>query len=136
MHTGLEYPIKYKLKNALEVFVRIKYTENYCISNYGRCVNNLNRKDKNTYYEHKYGKFHYTIYEIKKQIVSFPKPPNKKGRRKKEKLNGIDEPKKFVKWYLEQCGFRRISARRFRFHQYPLSNILVSGKLRTRAGQC
>lgn len=60
----IEFPIKYKLKNAFEVFVRVKDTENYWISNYGRCVNNLNRKDKNTFYEHKQGNVHYTIYEI------------------------------------------------------------------------
>ena len=30
----VEYPIKYKLKNAFEVFVRIDGTENYWISNY------------------------------------------------------------------------------------------------------
>lgn len=62
----VEYPIKYKLKNAFEVFVRVDGTENYWISNYGRCVNNLNRKDKNTFYKHKEGKCHYTIFEIMK----------------------------------------------------------------------
>ena len=62
----VEYPIKYKLKNAFEVFVRVEGTENYWISNYGRCVNNLNRKDKNTFYLHKEGKCHYTIFEVEK----------------------------------------------------------------------
>ncbi len=62
----VEYPIKYKLKNAFEVFIRVDGTENYWISNYGRCVNNLNRKDKNTFYAHKEGKCHYTVYEIDK----------------------------------------------------------------------
>ena len=62
----VEYPIKYKLKNAFEVFVRVEGTENYWISNYGRCVNNLNHKDKNTFYAHKEGKCHYTIFEIDK----------------------------------------------------------------------
>lgn len=62
----VEYPIKYKLKNAFEVFVRVEGTENYWISNYGRCVNNLNRKDKNTFYKHKEGKCHYTIFEVDK----------------------------------------------------------------------
>ena len=62
----VEYPIKYKLKNAFEVFVRVEGTKNYWISNYGRCVNNLNHKDKNTFYKHKEGKCHYTIYEIDK----------------------------------------------------------------------
>lgn len=51
----VEYPIKYKLKNAFEVFVRVEGTENYWISNYGRCVNNLNYKDKNRFYLHKKG---------------------------------------------------------------------------------
>lgn len=62
----VEYPIKYCLKNAFEVFVRVDGTENYWISNYGRCVNNLNHKDKNTFYEHKQGNVHYTIYEIER----------------------------------------------------------------------
>ena len=62
----VEYPIKYKLKNAFEVFVRVEGTENYWISNYGRCVNNLNHKDKNTFFKHKEGKCHYTIFEIDK----------------------------------------------------------------------
>ena len=71
----VEYPIKYKLKNAFEVFVRVDGTENYWISNYGRCVNNLNRKDKNTFYEHKQGKCHYTVFEIERYSVK-----NKKGK--------------------------------------------------------
>lgn len=62
----IEYPIKYKLKNAFEVFVRVDGTENYWISNYGRCVNNLNRKNKTTFFKHKEGKCHYTIFEIDK----------------------------------------------------------------------
>ena len=65
----VEYPIKYRLKNAFEVFVRVDGTENYWISNYGRCVNNLNHKDKNTFYEHKQGKCHYTIFEIEHHPV-------------------------------------------------------------------
>ena len=71
----VEYPIKYKLKNAFEVFVRVDGTENYWISNYGRCVNNLNHKDKNIFYEHKQGKCHYTVFEIERYQVK-----NKKGR--------------------------------------------------------
>lgn len=71
----VEYPIKYKLKNAFEVFVRVDGTENYWISNYGRCVNNylsnkLSKKPKpnggGKFYEHKQGKCHYTIFEIEK----------------------------------------------------------------------
>lgn len=69
----VEYPIKYKLKNAFEVFVRVDGTENYWISNYGRCVNNylskkLSKNKTNDYkfYEHKQGKCHYTIFEIEK----------------------------------------------------------------------
>lgn len=70
----VEYPIKYKLKNAFEVFVRVDSTENYWISNYGRCVNNYlsvkNSKKNNPngykFYEHKQGKCHYTIFEIEK----------------------------------------------------------------------
>lgn len=71
----VEYPIKYKLKNAFEVFVRVEGTENYWISNYGRCVNNLNHKDKNTFYKHKEGKCHYTVFEIERYPVK-----NKKGK--------------------------------------------------------
>lgn len=71
----VEFPIKYKLKNAFEVFVRVKDTENYWISNYGRCVNNLNRKDKNTFYEHKQGNVHYTIYEIIRCPVMHKRKP-------------------------------------------------------------
>ena len=59
----VEYPIKYKLKNAFEVFVRVDGTENYWISNYGRCVNNYRRKG---FYKHKEGKCHYTIFDIEK----------------------------------------------------------------------
>lgn len=66
----VEHPIKYKLKNAFEVFVRVDGTENYWISNYGRCVNNLNHKDKNTFFKHKEGKCHYTIFEIERHIIS------------------------------------------------------------------
>ena len=70
----VEFPIKYKLKNAFEVFVRVDDTENYWISNYGRCVNNYlsvkNSKKDNPngykFYEHKQGKCHYTIFEIEK----------------------------------------------------------------------
>lgn len=59
----VEYPIKYKLKNAFEVFVRVDGTENYWISNYGRCVNN--RQCKNGKFRlQKEGKVHYTIFEI------------------------------------------------------------------------
>lgn len=59
----VEYSIKYKLKNAFEVFVRVDGTENYWISNYGRCVNNYRRKG---FYKHKEGKCHYTIFDIEK----------------------------------------------------------------------
>lgn len=63
----VEYPINYKLKNAFEVFIRVEDTENYWISNYGRTVNNLNHKGKKTFYAHKEGKCHLTIYEIDKR---------------------------------------------------------------------
>lgn len=69
----VEYPIKYKLKNAFEVFVRVDGTENYWISNYGRCVNNHHAE--NTFYKHKEGKCHYTIYEIEYDPVK-----NKRGQ--------------------------------------------------------
>lgn len=66
----VEHPIKFKLKNAFEVFVRVDGTENYWISNYGRTVNNLNHKDKNTFYIHKEGKCHITVFEIERYISS------------------------------------------------------------------
>lgn len=70
----VEFPIKYKPKNAFEVFVRVDGTENYWISNYGRCVNNYlsvknSKKDNPNGYKfhlHKEGKCHYTIFEIMK----------------------------------------------------------------------
>lgn len=71
----VEYPINYKLKNAYEVFIRVDNTENYWISNYGRTVNNLNHKDKKTFYEHKQGKCHITVFEIERYSVK-----NKKGQ--------------------------------------------------------
>lgn len=64
----VEHPIKYKLKNAFEVFVRVGDTENYWISNYGRCVNNLNCKKKDKFYEHKQGKCHYTVLKLKDKL--------------------------------------------------------------------
>ena len=76
----VEYPIKVALKNAFEVFVRVKDTENYWISNYARCVNNLNHKDKNTFYMHKQGNVHLTVFEIERyeRIIT-------RGKRKGEK---------------------------------------------------
>lgn len=64
----VEFPIPIRVNSAFEVFVRVRYTENYWISNYGRCVNNLNRKDKNTFYQHKTGNAHITLYEIERYI--------------------------------------------------------------------
>ena len=90
---AVKYPIKCKLKNAFEVFVKVKHTENYWISNYGRCVNNANRKDKTTFYEHKQGKCHYSIFEMEKSIVSYPARLLKSGKlkvdRKKQKFEKI-----------------------------------------------
>lgn len=89
----VQYPIKYKLKNAFEVFVRVDGTDNYWISNYGRCVNNLNHKDKNTFYRHKEGNCHYTIYDVEKTIVSFPVKMQKNGKEKidktKKRIDGV-----------------------------------------------
>lgn len=97
----VEHPIKYKLKNVFEVFVRVNDTENYWISNYGRCVNNLNCTRK--YYEHKEGKCHYTVFEIERYIVSYPikskcktKRPDK-SREKVEKIFQINTP-------VEECN--------------------------------
>ena len=92
----VEYPIKYKLRNAFEVFIRVDGTDSYWISNYGRCVNNLNHKDKNTFYRHKEGNCHYTIYEIEKTIVSFPVKKQKNGREK------IDKTKKRIEKVLSR----------------------------------
>lgn len=79
----VEFPVKYKLQNAFEVFVRVKGSENYWISNYGRCINNLMHKDKMKFYEHKQGDVHYTIFEITRKEV--PKR-TKKGRKKEYKI--------------------------------------------------
>lgn len=81
----VEYPINYKLKNAFEVFVRVDGTENYWISNYGRTVNNLNHKDKNTFYAHKEGKCHLTVFEIEKYITSCPLKNGKEVKGKNNK---------------------------------------------------
>lgn len=81
----VQYPIKYKLKNAFEVFVRVDGTDNYWISNYGRCVNNLKHEDKSTFYRHKEGNCHYTIYDVEKTIVSFPVKMQKNGKEKIDK---------------------------------------------------
>ena len=45
----VEHPIKYRIKNAFEVFVQVKDTNDYWVSNYGRCVSNSGRK-KDDYY--------------------------------------------------------------------------------------
>lgn len=89
----VEHPIKYKLKNAFEVFVQVSYTENYWISNYGRCVNNLNHKNKNTFYSHKEGKCHYTVYEVEKILLSFPMSKQKNG---KQRINKDKEKIEFM----------------------------------------
>lgn len=75
----VEYPVKYKLTSAFEVFVRVNNTDNYWISNYGRLINNLMHKDKSKFYEHRSGNHHNTIFEIEKRIISFP-TSNKKGK--------------------------------------------------------
>ncbi len=78
----VEYPIRYKLKNAFEVFVRVDGTENYWISNYGRCVNNLNRKDKGTFFKHKEGKCNCTVFETEYYITSCLMKKQRNGKRK------------------------------------------------------
>ena len=71
----VEYPIKYPLINAFEVFDRVDGTENYWVSNYGRCVNNHRSEDDKRFYEHKQGKCHYTIYGIERYPIK-----NRSGR--------------------------------------------------------
>ena len=95
----VEYPIKYRLKNAFEVFVRVDGTENYWISNYGRCVNNLNRKDKSTFFKHKEGNCHYTLFEVEYYILSYHARKLKKGgvkvnyaKKKTEEVFGLNTP--------------------------------------------
>lgn len=88
----VEYSVKYKLKNAFEVFVRVKGTENYWISNYGRCINNLNRKNKTTFYEHKQGD-HYTIFEIERAEVFITQKGKPTKRRTKYTKTKIVESK-------------------------------------------
>lgn len=100
----VEHPIKYKLINAFEVFVRVKYTENYWISNYGRLVNNLHRKDKTTFYEHKHGKRHYTVYWIEKFIVSFALKKSKNGQKRIDKTKKRSELVLDINLSEEECN--------------------------------
>lgn len=79
----MEHPIKVPLKNAFEVFVRVKDTENYWISNYGRCVNNHRTLGK--FYEHKQGNVHLTVFEVEHYERTI-----KKGKRKGEKIAEIN----------------------------------------------
>lgn len=94
----VEYPIKYKLKNAFEVFVCIDGAENYWISNYGRCVNNLNHKDKNTFYEHKQGKCHYTIFEVEwiEKPVKYKGKPTRKTKVEESRYKRDTTPEDLV----------------------------------------
>ncbi len=113
----VEYPIKYKLKNAFEVFVRVDGTENYWISNYGRCVNNLKQKDKTKFFKHKEGKCHYTIFEIERHIISTSMKKVERTDRvfrtdKTEEeciaiLNQLQNENKFRKYRLETMRYRR-----------------------------
>lgn len=61
-------PVKYKLKNAFEVFVESEVAEHYWISNYGRCINDIRHKDKSKFFEHRTKTGHITpvknFYEI------------------------------------------------------------------------
>ena len=98
----VEYPVKYKLKNAFEVFVRVKDTENYWISNYGRCINNLNHKDKSTFYEHKQGD-HYTIFEVERA----ESPIKHKKKQKKTAKSTKTKGKKTKKTKVTESRFRR-----------------------------
>lgn len=43
----VERKAKFKIKNAFEVFVPVKGFEDYWISNYGRCITDINRKKDN-----------------------------------------------------------------------------------------
>lgn len=91
----VEYPVKYKLLNAFEVFVRVPYTENYWISNYGRMINNSQHKDKTKFHEHKQGNVHYTIYEIENELVEFAKG-DKPAVYKKNKIKIETSPEELV----------------------------------------
>lgn len=87
----VEYPIKYKLISAFEVFIRVPQTENYWISNYGRCVNNRRHSNSNEFYEHKQGKCHYTVYEVDRYV-------------KKIKVKGkVKEKAEVETWKRETC---------------------------------
>lgn len=113
----VEYPIKYKLKNAFEVFVRVDGTENYWISNYGRCVNNLKHKNKNEFFEYKEGKCHYTIFEVERHIISTSRKKVSKTDRvfrtdKTEEeciaiMEELQSQNKFRKYKLETMRYKR-----------------------------
>lgn len=60
----VEYPAKARIRNAFEVFVRVPYTEEYWVSNYGRVVNNRKHKNKNSFYFHREGNCWVAIFEI------------------------------------------------------------------------
>lgn len=85
----VEYPIKCKRKNAFEVFVRVDGTENYWISNYGRGVNN--HRSANKFYRHREGKCHYTVFEIEKQMLSYPILKSKSAQKKPDKKHERQE---------------------------------------------
>ena len=94
----VEYPIKYKLISAFEVFVRVPQTENYWISNYGRCVNNHRNPNKNKFYEHKQGQCHYTVYEIE---------------RIEEKVRGKKTGKTIIETWKRETSSEELVARSF-----------------------
>ena len=84
----IEHPVKYRLKNAFEVFVQVRRTENYWISNYGRCINNLNKKN---FYEHKTGgHVHYTIFQVERRLL----PVKTKRGRSAQKYETVIEKSK------------------------------------------
>lgn len=88
----VDFPIQYKLKNAFEVFVRVKGTENYWISNYGRCVNN--HHSGNTFYKHKEGNCHYTVYDI--EYVPVKKRGKLTGKTERNKYKRDTTPAELV----------------------------------------
>lgn len=109
----------------------------------------MNHKDKDTFYKHKEGKCHYTIYEIEKQIISYPVKKYKNGKtkvdkskKKVEKFFAFDIPIDKINSIMEEmqrANEKRIyslECTRYKFETSPeelvIKNFLVIRNGRTK----